>query len=276
MNKILVLLFLSVPLFANEEISYDDGIPRYGHTNGPYTCPPFNAYWAVKFTPSRECRVKAGKVHSYIMEGVSQTCSLFVWDRLGSSETRSAITTYSPSEFDWDTIELPVQPVYDTDFYLGVWVTQRTMGVQTICVLTDSGIDYPGRYYGRLDAGPWRTPTIMGDVMIRAIVEYEEGVEEELLPLSKRVVLNQNSPNPVLNETTISYVLPEKTGVKLKVYDATGRVVKTLVDAVQTPGLKQVVWDRRNTNGKAMSSGIYFYKLSVDNAKSFTNTMVVL
>ncbi|MEE9270030.1 MAG: FlgD immunoglobulin-like domain containing protein [Candidatus Krumholzibacteria bacterium] len=50
--------------------------------------------------------------------------------------------------------------------------------------------------------------------------------------------------------------------VSLRIYDAGGRLVRTLVDAnVRTPGERQVMWDGRNTRGRRVASGIYFYRL---------------
>jgi hypothetical protein len=80
--------------------------------------------------------------------------------------------------------------------------------------------------------------------------------------------LNQNNPNPFYSSTLISYTLPgirvQRPGVsgqnnipvRLEVYDITGRLVETLVDKGQEPGIYQVEWD-----GKDHSSGVYFYRL---------------
>ncbi|MDD2891221.1 MAG: T9SS type A sorting domain-containing protein, partial [bacterium] len=85
----------------------------------------------------------------------------------------------------------------------------------------------------------------------------------------------QNSPNPVLNKATISYTLPSETKVKLEIYDATGRIVKTLANEVQMSGNKVMEWNKRNTSGEVVSSGIYFYRLTTD-SKTITKTMIVL
>ncbi|MFC2084463.1 T9SS type A sorting domain-containing protein [Bacteroidota bacterium] len=68
--------------------------------------------------------------------------------------------------------------------------------------------------------------------------------------------LSQNYPNPFNPSTTISYSIPEKGWVKLKVFDMIGRETKTLVSKEQSPGNYVVVFD-----GSNLSSGIYFYKL---------------
>ena len=73
--------------------------------------------------------------------------------------------------------------------------------------------------------------------------------------------LAQNFPNPFNPTTTIQYTLPQRAKVLLKIYDVLGNEIRTLVDKTQSPGLKSVVWDSRDNNGKSVSSGIYFYQL---------------
>jgi hypothetical protein len=76
--------------------------------------------------------------------------------------------------------------------------------------------------------------------------------------------LFQNSPNPLRQSTSILYSLPVTTEVTLSIYDITGRLVETLVNETQQPGLHEVRWDRAGN-----PSGVYFYRL---NAGSFTVT----
>jgi len=66
-----------------------------------------------------------------------------------------------------------------------------------------------------------------------------------------------------------------KERVKLKVYDLTGRVVRTLVDNVQEPAYYNIRWDGRDDKGKRLASGIYFYRIEVGRFKS-TKKMVIL
>ena len=74
--------------------------------------------------------------------------------------------------------------------------------------------------------------------------------------------LLQNVPNPFNPATTISFVLPERTRTSIVVYDANGRVVRTLVDEVRDVGRHHVTWDGRNDDGAVVASGVYFYRLS--------------
>ena len=73
--------------------------------------------------------------------------------------------------------------------------------------------------------------------------------------------LAQNRPNPFNPTTTIRFVLPAREDVTLAIYDANGRLVRTLVNEVRGYGAHEVTWDGRDDGGVAMGSGVYFYRL---------------
>jgi subtilisin family serine protease len=89
--------------------------------------------------------------------------------------------------------------------------------------------------------------------------------------------LEQNHPNPFNPETTIRYTIATRSHVSIKVYDVAGRLVRTLVDKVQSPRLDgfKIEWDGRTNPGAAAASGVYFYSLVTED---FTKTrkMVLL
>jgi len=85
-----------------------------------------------------------------------------------------------------------------------------------------------------------------------------------------------NYPNPFNPVTTITYGLAERAPVTLRIYDVSGRLVRTLVDEVQEPGRSYtVVWDGRNAYGRSVSSGVYFCRLTAG-AGASARKMVLL
>ncbi|MBN1504690.1 MAG: hypothetical protein JW952_06505 [Candidatus Eisenbacteria bacterium] len=78
--------------------------------------------------------------------------------------------------------------------------------------------------------------------------------------------LNQNSPNPFCNEssiTRIQYALAQQCDVLLRVWSPdTTAVVRVLVDEAQAAGYHEVVWDGRDGGGVLLGNGEYPYNLT--------------
>ena len=69
-------------------------------------------------------------------------------------------------------------------------------------------------------------------------------------------------PNPTKKSTVISLQLPVKETISLKVYDATGRLIKTLVKTQRLePKTYTIKWDGRDDKGNLLPSGVYFVRL---------------
>ncbi|NIM19181.1 MAG: T9SS type A sorting domain-containing protein [Candidatus Latescibacteria bacterium] len=83
--------------------------------------------------------------------------------------------------------------------------------------------------------------------------------------------LAQNYPNPFKPSTTIEYSIKERAHVSLKIYNAAGQLVKTLVSGEQIPRSDghTVHWNGRSNSGNPVPSGVYFYRLVT---KGFTQT----
>ena len=81
--------------------------------------------------------------------------------------------------------------------------------------------------------------------------------------------LYQNYPNPFNPITTIRYDLPRQASVAVVIYDLLGRQVRTLVNNIQDPGIKSVIWDGTNDSGRPVSTGLYLYRIQ---AGDFTQT----
>jgi hypothetical protein len=79
---------------------------------------------------------------------------------------------------------------------------------------------------------------------------------------SRFYALDQNYPNPFNPETRIQFSIPKTHQTLLRIYDAIGREVRTLMDRVVETGEYVVHWDGKDNNGAAVASGIYFYRLS--------------
>lgn len=69
------------------------------------------------------------------------------------------------------------------------------------------------------------------------------------------------APNPFNPTTTLRYALPNAGVVSIRIYDASGRLVRTLALAHHAAGRYQETWDGRNDAGRRVDSGAYFCRL---------------
>ncbi|MCC7429427.1 T9SS type A sorting domain-containing protein [bacterium] len=99
--------------------------------------------------------------------------------------------------------------------------------------------------------------------------------ENKNLPLPTEFSLSQNYPNPFNPATKIEFSVPEKSFVKLSVYNTLGQTVKTLLSKEVNAGNYFLTWNGTNERGKQVASGIYFYRLEAGNLTK-TNKMILL
>jgi hypothetical protein len=86
----------------------------------------------------------------------------------------------------------------------------------------------------------------------------------------------QNFPNPFNPSTTIAFEMAAETVVDLLIYDVSGRLVRTILTGDRVPrGRTEVVWDGRDSRGRQVSSGGYFYRLSMDRYTKTQRMMLV-
>lgn len=96
-------------------------------------------------------------------------------------------------------------------------------------------------------------------------IEYLDGTvltsveEEELAAILNLKVI---SPNPSPAGVTLEYSLAQTLPISLKIYDPSGRLIKTLVSGTQEAGEHIILWDGSDDRGRALSTGVYFCKLN--------------
>ena len=97
--------------------------------------------------------------------------------------------------------------------------------------------------------------------------------------LPKSFSLAQNSPNPFNPSTSIQYEIPPEINavpVRLEIYGLRGQKVSVLVDHTSQPaGTYTVHWDGKDSYGRPVSSGVYFYRLKAGDFVA-TRKMVLL
>ncbi|MGB3018069.1 MAG: T9SS type A sorting domain-containing protein, partial [Ignavibacteria bacterium] len=98
--------------------------------------------------------------------------------------------------------------------------------------------------------------------------EYHNLGNEVIIGVPAKFDLSQNYPNPFNPSTKINYDLPTDGSVSIKLFDLSGKEVASLVNEVKTAGYHTVDFNASN-----LSSGVYFYNISVDaNGNNFSAT----
>ena len=76
-----------------------------------------------------------------------------------------------------------------------------------------------------------------------------------------RFAVEPNFPNPFNPSTTIRFALPEAAVTTLRVYDVTGRLVRTLVEGELPAAVQAVEWRGDDDQGRSLAAGVYFYRI---------------
>lgn len=106
--------------------------------------------------------------------------------------------------------------------------------------------------------------------------EGSASVGEGSTSLTGRAQLFANQPNPFNPRTLIRFAFAgEESQVSLKIYNAAGRMVRTLEEGPFSAGQYQSEWDGRDNGGRAVTSGVYFYQLKLS-GETLTRTMTLL
>jgi hypothetical protein len=103
----------------------------------------------------------------------------------------------------------------------------------------------------------------------------DTGGEPTQIEAPARTALYQNAPNPFNPTTTIRFDLARDGHVELRIYNVSGRQVRTLVNGPMERKRHKLVWDGMDDAGMPVSSGIYFYRLETADFRD-THKMVVL
>jgi hypothetical protein len=108
-----------------------------------------------------------------------------------------------------------------------------------------------------------------GSIANTAIEDNTQVTEVEVSPSVS------NSPNPFVNSTNIKVNLPKDANVTLNVYNVKGELIKSFAKGFRKAGVLNLNWDGKDSNGKSVSSGLYYYQCSADK-HTLTGKMVLL
>lgn len=117
---------------------------------------------------------------------------------------------------------------------------------------TDNDIEYVPTYLP-ISVVP---DTVVAQVQTPYVINVETSTGINALTYTDGFSLLQNVPNPFAKTTSIEYTIPSAQQVTLTIYDESGRLVKELVNGVQSAGNHKVSFEQENLQG-----GVYFYQM---------------
>lgn len=79
-----------------------------------------------------------------------------------------------------------------------------------------------------------------------------------------RFALHANRPNPFTHGTILSFTVRDRSSIRVRIFDAAGRLVAQPFDRVVTPGRHEVAWDGLGSSHQRLAPGLYLYEVRRD------------
>ncbi len=91
--------------------------------------------------------------------------------------------------------------------------------------------------------------------------EFEADADDDDDLLPDDFLLEQNYPNPFNPQTTIGFNMPQRSQVKLIIYNVLGQEITTLIDRTLEAGTHHIIWNGTDQSGRPVASGMYAYRI---------------
>jgi L-ascorbate metabolism protein UlaG (beta-lactamase superfamily) len=130
--------------------------------------------------------------------------------------------------------------------------------------VSEQQFDFPADTLGKYNIKVFSYDDCGNQSETYAEIEEISGIGNDIISTSQNPILFQNDPNPFNAVTTFTFNLPSKCFVTLKIFDAVGRELETVISGELERGRHTTLW-----NAKGLSSGIYYYRIQAGN---FTGT----
>jgi hypothetical protein len=135
--------------------------------------------------------------------------------------------------------------------------------------VVNSGTQWLAWWPQSLSSSNWAHPSLYGPMIFSPDVAVAEERQAPIRSLVFRVA------NPVRERALISYFVAARTDVSLQVYDAAGKLVRTLVSGTQEPGVRNLTWDRTDGSGRRVAQGTYFVRLAAGGSSTATKAVLL-
>lgn len=189
----------------------------------------------------------------------------FAWDVIIQSDERILVTGYTKSDSSKNVVTLRFNNNGQID---------STFGDSGVIITSIFGFDEEGRHLALQNDGKILVTGYSFNGVDQDLFILRINPDGNILPVpqvdSALTNLSQNYPNPFTTKTLIPLNLHETSYVTLKVYNALGEEVSSLIDEVKIAGNYKVLFDRSN-----LSSGIYLYQLITKNYSQAKKMLII-
>ncbi|MBK8981907.1 MAG: T9SS type A sorting domain-containing protein [Ignavibacteria bacterium] len=114
----------------------------------------------------------------------------------------------------------------------------------------------------------WKQTRING--ILSALINKRFNILSKINTQPESFVLSQNYPNPFNPVTKITFSIPVSGNISIRVYDITGKEIKTLVNEFRNAGTYDTEF-----NGSDLSSGVYYYKMETGNFSEIKKMILI-
>jgi len=207
--------------------------------------------------------VKApGAPVDFIVAEEGETSLNLTWTNAGDGDREGTVIAR------WEGSSLWLGPYPGATYAVGQVVAP---GVEIIYVADEDHSESP---YVDADLTPGRTYKYVAytfdDMHNYSVASYTEGTvgdpagTDETTTTDARLSLGPARPNPANTQMSFFFSLPFDMDVQVRLYDSTGRLVRTLVEAPMGAGTYSAMWEGQDDAGRPVAPGIYFYELRGD------------
>ncbi len=255
------------------------------HITGDAGCPsPINAVWCGdSATGTYKSHMKNEYISPLITLPVADTIMVQFWLRGGFHDQQISIDScdYFAAQLSpdtgktWYSFSNPTGDTLDTNYVYPIRPYTPWQVFSPTNISMYSGKSLLFKIYVRSDKdapGDSSEGLFIDDFLLYT---QESGVEEDDNKFTK-FDLYQITPNPIVNnDALIRFSLPKAKDVSLAIYNASGQLVKTFLDNPMEAGMNSITWDTKDSDGKLVPGGIYFYKLKVGKEEK-TNKVILI
>jgi hypothetical protein len=187
-----------------------------------------------------------------------------------SDPTTHTLDSFIPPAYDqsYDSTEVSLYAEWESGRALPGEATLTPGAYDVRFILTEESFHQSG-------LGGYWAAALGGNPVQFAVIDPVGGtmVGEDI---TKRVGSFTSSPNPFTPHTMISYYLPDATHVQLKIYDASGGLVRVLEESTfRGAGRHSICWDGSDDSGCQLPSGVYFCRMQAG-SRAETGRVVLL